>query len=299
MTIDFSEILSRTWKIVWKQKVFWWVGFAVMLVSFLIFPMMFFLMLGVFVSDNPFQWLENPLVWIIGSIVFVVYILLSYGLSSLARPMLVVGVLKVEQDEKYLSFGELLRESIPYFWRFLGLMGLFALSFMLVELVVFGIQILGSILTLGLASLCLTPLSFLLYPLMYVGLVWLELANVTVVVKGMSVMDSLRHSWELLRQNKMNVFIVALVLYLGLGIVSSLFMFPLFIPMFIAPIYSIDHSLSREILWGVGIFSAVFFPIMIFLDGIIFALMETGWVLTYLRLTHKSEEQAILAEANA
>jgi hypothetical protein len=181
----------------------------------------------------------------------------------------------------------LFREGLPYFWRFLGLMALFALCVMLISGVISSIQIAGSILTLGLASLCLTPLSLLMYPLLYIGIVWLEFAETAIVVDGRGVMDSIRRGWELLRANKMVVFVMALVMYMGVGMVSGLILFPFFIPFFFVPAFAVDQSLPREVLWIAGICSAVLFPIVAFLQGIVFVFMKTGWILTYLRLTEK------------
>jgi hypothetical protein len=285
--MDYSEILSRAWKITLKYKVLWAAGFVMMLIAFLILPIMLFFMFVLFSSKDPSQWLDHPGPWIGIGVGFLLYTALSYGIGSFVRPSVVAAVVKVERGEQHLSIGELFRGGLPYYWRFLGLMALFAVCIMLISSVISGIQIIGTIVTMGLASLCLTPLSFLLYPLLYIGIVWLEFAETAIVVDGRGVMDSIRRGWELLRANKTIVFVMAIIMYLGIGTLAGLLLFPFLIPIFFAPAFAMDQSLPREILWIAGIGLALLYPIVAFLQGIAFVFMKTGWILTYLGLAEK------------
>jgi hypothetical protein len=297
MNFNFSEVLTRAWQITWKHKILWTAGFASMLMVFLIFPIMFVPMFAAVISNNPSRWFESPLFWIGMGVGFLFFIALSYGIGSLVRPMMVVGAVKAERGAERLSFIELLSEGKSFFWRFLSLMLLFGLGAIIVSSVFSAIQIFGSIITLGLASICLMPLSFLMYPFIFIAAVLLEFSEMAIVVEGLGVMAALRRGWEVLRTNKMTVFVMMLIMYVGLGMVSTIFILPIFFPMMFMPMFMIDESLPRQFLWIIGICSVAFFPIMAFVQGIVTVLMKTSWVLTYLRLTQKPETFVVMEAA--
>lgn len=293
--LDITELLRNTWKITWKHKVLWGIAFVMIFVTFLFIPLMFVPMFMILIEDDPMRWFENPLPWIGMALGFVLMLIVSYGVGPLIRSSLAVGALKAERGAEKLTFRELFSEGRVYYLRFLGVMLVFAAASMLVSILFSAIQIFGTILTMGLASLCLTPLSLLLYPLMFAGMTWMELAESAVVVDGLGVMDAFRRGWETMRSNKMNVFIVALVIYLGIGMISSMVVFPFFLPMFFAPVFLLDGGTpSNTFLWGTGIWMVIFFPVMAFVQGISMVFMKTGWLLTYLRL--RQTPQSVVLE---
>ena len=299
MTIDFGELLSRTWKITWNHKTLWSAGFVMMAAVFLMFPLMFIPMFMLFGAGDPLYWIENPMVWILWGVGFLLFIGFSYGVGSLVRPMLVIGALKAEGGAERLSFGELFRNARPFFWRFLGLMLLYAVSLLLVDSIIGAIYILGNILTFGLATLCMMPLSFLMYPLLYAAIALLELTETVIVVEGLGVMDALRRGWEILRNNKMNIFILALIVYLGLGMVSAIVIMPFMLPFMFMPMLMIEEEISSALLWGIGIWTVIFFPVMALVQGVVFAFTKTSWVLFYLRIARKPEPPVVVDTAQS
>lgn len=283
--IDLNELINRIWKITWKHKILWGAGFLTLLVTFLFIPLMFvpvFLLLG---SNDSYRMLNEVWPWVLMLCGFVFFIAASYVISSIMRPALVLGTLKAERGAEKLSAGELLREAAAYFWRFLGLMLLFFVAFMAVYAVIMGIQMVASILTLGLASMCLWPLTFLIYPLMYAAMTVMELAEASMVVDGLGVMEALRRAWDLVLKNKMSVLLVALILYVGLTLLSSFITVPVFMPIGFLPTLIIEDILPRNFLWIFGLGYLVVIPIVAFVQGIVLAMMKIGWTLTYLRLS--------------
>lgn len=295
MKFDFGEVLTNAWKITWKHKVLWGIAFVMMFATFLFFPLMFVPMFMILIEDDPMRWFENPLPWIGMALGFVLMMIVSYGVGPLIRSSLAVGALKAERGVEKLTFRELFSEGRVFYLRFLGVTLLFAVTFMLISFLFSAIQIFGTIVTMGLASLCLTPLTLLMYPLMFAGMAWMELTESAVVVDGLGVMDAFRRGWETMRSNKMNVFIVALVIYLGTGMISSFVVFPFFLPMFFAPVFLLEGGIpSNAFLWGAGIWMLIFFPVMAFVQGISMVFMKTGWLLTYLRL--RQTPQSVVLE---
>src|SRR3990172_5918369 len=149
MNFDFGYVLTRAWRIIWKNKVLW--------------------IFGIFAgcsrgggggggggggsggegySNGPSfgqpgeverffeqagQWIEqNP--WIIAAIVAAVLLLivLSIFLGTIGRIALIKGTYLAETGTESLSFGTLFQESLPYFWRVFGLSFLIGLALFLV-----------------------------------------------------------------------------------------------------------------------------------------------------------------------
>ncbi|MFZ5881692.1 MAG: hypothetical protein ACOY0R_20185 [Chloroflexota bacterium] len=297
--IDFNDLIQHTWKITWKHKILWGAGFLMMLAVFLFLPLMFAPLLLLIDPDGMARGIDVIWPWILMSVGFLALIVVGYGVNSLMRPVMVLGALKAERGAEKLSLNELLREGTLFFWRFLGLVLLFALAITVVNLGLAGIQILASILTLGLANLCLWPLSFLIYPLLYAVMTVMEVAEAAMVVDGLSVINALRRTWRIILANKMSVFIVALLVYIVPGMVSSFIFIPFFLPISFLPILISEDILPRSFLWVFGLGYLVILPVMAFVQGIVLVLTKTGWTLTYLRLSAAPSNMPSFSEENA
>jgi len=88
------------------------------------------------------QWIGENL-WIVALIVLAVLVLmvLSIFLGTIGKIGLIRGVFKADGDAERLAFGQLFRESMPYFWRVFLLSFLVGLAFLLifVPLALFGV----------------------------------------------------------------------------------------------------------------------------------------------------------------
>lgn len=300
MNFSFGEVLTKAWKITWKHKALWGAAIVMTFVIYLIMPLMFAPWFMILSEGDPTRWFNNPLPWILLGAGFILMMVISYGFMPLIRSALIVGALKAERGAEKVSFREIFSDGRAFYLRLLGVMLLYGLATMVVTALFSGIQIFGILVTMGLASLCLTPLSFLMYPFMFIAMAWMELAESAVVADGLSVMDAIRRGWDTMRFNKMNIFVIALIVYVGIGMITSLVIFPFFLPIFFAPVFFIEGGeLSNSLLWGAGIWMALFIPIMTVVQGIGMVFMKTTWLLTYLRLTRKPEEAVIIPEANA
>lgn len=297
--IDFNDLIQRTWKITWKHKILWGVGFLMLLVVFLLLPLIFAPFFILLDPDGMSHRINDAWPWILMAGGFLALIVVGYGVNSLMRPVLVLGALKAERGAEKLSLKELLREGAFFFWRFLGLVLLFALAITVVNFGLIGIQIAASIFTLGLANLCLWPLSFLTYPLLYAAMTVMEMAEAAMVVDGLGVMDALRRTWKIILANKMSIFIMALLMYIVLGMVSSFIFIPFFLPISFLPILISEDILPRSFLWVFGLGYLVILPVMAFVQGIVLAITKTSWTLTYLRLSAAPSNEPAFSGENA
>ena len=303
MNFDFGEILSSAIKITWKHKILWLFSALPVLVSFLIFPVMFVPVF--FMDENSFTspfFLESP-VYVFLFVGFSIFVtLLSYVLYGISSSSVMLGVLRADSGAERLAARELFDDSKPYWWRVLGVMLLIGLAVSLVFLVIFGCFTLIGAVTAGLGFICLQPLVILIYPLMLVLYGVIEEAQAAVVVDDLGVTDAIQRGWELVKNNFWRIVLVSLLVYLILGVLSSIIMFPLMSPFFLFPFFMQNGELEitpRTLALFMGGFSLVFIPVMAFIQGVTITLLKSTYTLVYLRLTKPQEQTPVELEANA
>jgi len=293
VNFDIGDVLSRAWQISWKNKSLWVFNVVLMLVSFLFLPVMLIPMIADIAGD---QRIDDGLVLLLLIGGGVLFLLLIYPFGALLNTALTKGVLHAEREDGKRTLMELVRESYPFFWRYLGTMALFAGGMMLVMLLFSILTMLLSVLTFGLGMLCILPFSLLQYPLMLVWYVCMEQALTAVVVDNMKVMDATKHSWQLFRNNIFSFVIVGLVFYFGVTMLSSIMVVPLIFPLFFVPFMFEAKELGRVILVGGGIFIALFLPFFLIFQGALMTLMKSGWIITYLRITRSTRTSQLVLQ---
>ncbi|HSB03132.1 MAG TPA: hypothetical protein VLE49_20950 [Anaerolineales bacterium] len=292
MNFDFGEVLSHAWQITWKHKGLWVIGilfgFFVALMLLLMLPPLLFPIL----VENTRT--DLAVIFLVGFIVvFFLFMLVLYPISVLAQTSLTLGVLDTEQEGKQSSAPELIKRSLPFFWRVLGLMLLFGLG---TTLIVFGIQaimILFTIMTLGVGSICIAPLSLLMYPALYLAIVWMEQAMNGIIIDKLTVMEAARQGWSLVRNNLLIFALMALIIYFGIGMIAGIFVVPLMIPLFIAPLGFMEHEVNWIVVSISVLCMVVSIPLFGILTGWSMIFTKSAWVLTYLRLTRSHQAQLL------
>jgi hypothetical protein len=296
MNLDLGEVLNRTWQITWKHKVLWVYGFLQTLASLLLLPLVFIPVFVPLMTGGAGQFerfVREPWFFLIFIVIFLVFLLALYPLSVLVNGALSIGVLRAERGEEKLSFMELIRESLPFFWRILGIMLLFTVGMMLVMFAFSAVQTALSVVTLGIASICMAPLSFLLYPAMFVWYIWMEQSMAAIVVDNMNVTDAAKQGWQVFRNNIAGVAVIGLVLYFGASIIGMIAVMPLMVPFFALPFAMGVEEFNRTILVVAGVCATIYLPLFAVFQGAMIALMKSGWILTYLRLTRSPKLQAL------
>jgi hypothetical protein len=300
MNFDIGEVLSRAWQIAWKHKVLWIIGILMGFFVSIMFPLMFSPILFPVLMQNSKTDLRSVFVLMVGFfIVLFLFIVALYPMSVLAQTSVTLGVLNANKDDENISVMELMKRSFPFFWRVLGLNLLYAVGMGLTTFIIQAILLLLTIVTLGLAALCMMPLTLLMYPLLFGSIVWMEQAMNGIIVDNMTIEEAVRQGWSSLRNNLPSFTLMALVIYFGIGLVTGALMMPMMIPFFIAPFSFIGHQtnwpiLSISILWTV-----VFIPLFAFISGFSMVFTKSVWVLTYLRFTRSLKLQPLLQKATS
>lgn len=308
----FGEVLTRAWQIIWQHKALWIFGIMASCarsnggsgnggggnsggyqtgsgdVPFSEDQLeRGITQFGQFLTEN---------IWII--IAFAVFIILLsiifYFLGMMGRVGLIQGTYKVENGAATLAFGEIWSESLPYFWRVFGLNFLIGLAIF----VIFVPFIFLGIVTAGIGFLCILPLICILIPLGLILNVVIDQAQAAIVIENLGMWDGFKRGWEIVKSNIGVMIVMGLILIFGGAVLSVLIALPIVLA--VLPLI-IGASTLQESLTPVYIALACFvlyLPVLIFLNGVLTAYIQSAWTLTYLRLTKPKEENALTIAAN-
>lgn len=309
MSLNFGEIFTRAWQIIWKHKVLWIFGIFAGCASGNgggsggnsnfsgdadvfqsnggdvppVLQDFFFEIERFFNTITP----EQIIIFVVGlfCVLFIIS-LLSMALGIMGEIGLLRGVLQVEGGAEKLTFGELWVASTPFFWRLLVLWIVPGFVF----LVLLAIFIIPAILlvesTDGGSLLFLLPFFCIVLPLAFVIALFRWLATMTIVLEDLSIMDGLRRGWDVLRTHFGSMFLMGILLFVINAVIGLVIAIPLII-IFVPFIFGV--ALGGDIL-QFGLIAALvcfclYLPVSIILGGIIQAFNYTAWGLAYLRLT--------------
>ncbi|MCX6025774.1 MAG: hypothetical protein NTY23_05900 [Chloroflexi bacterium] len=304
--MEYGEVLSRSWKTVWKHKVLWVFGILAGCVG------------GngggssggggntgyeVSGGDLPpaMQHFVNELGQRIAHTPWWVFLLIGLGILALAalsmflgftgRIGLIRGTRMADEGAERLGLSELFSASTHYFWRVFGLNLLVGLAIGLALLIILVSIIFLAIGTLGAALLCVLPVVCVIVILAWAVAVVLRLANVALVSDDLGVMDALRRGWEMARANLGPVVVMALILGIGgwlAGLIISLPVILVALPAGLGIVFG-ELAGSRGVLATglvtAGVCLAVYLPVLIVAQGILLAYIQAAWTLTYRRLS--------------
>jgi hypothetical protein len=300
MNVDFGEILTTAWKIVWKHKVLWIFGiFAGCTAN------------GASGSNSNYSFsssspsgnlppgvqdffdrlAQNPgqVAGIIAAIFAVACLvsLLLLALSVLGRIGLITGTHKADGGAARLTFRELVAGSRPYFWRVFGLNILLGLAAFVLALLFIVVAVVFAAATLGLGLFCLIPIICLLIPVAWLAAVLVEQANIAIVLEDLSIPDGISRGWKVINANWGTMIIMALILLIGSGFVSLILALPFFVVAFPAAFAFIAAGPDLQNgLFALGLVCAcLYLPVLILANGLIQTYYHSAWTLTFLRAT--------------
>jgi len=176
-------------------------------------------------------------------------------------------------------------------------MTLYAIAVILINLVLQAVITLVTIVTFGLGMLCMTPLMLLLYPVMFLSIVWMEQAVNGIIIDKMEIMDAIKQGWHIIRNNLLSIVLVMVVVYFGVGMVSGIIILPMMVPFMVLPLSFMEGEPNLTIISISLLCSVAFGPLFALINGWAMAFTKSAWVLTYLRLTRPvNEPQPVLQE---
>ncbi len=309
--LNFGEVLTRAWQIIWKHKVLWIFGILAScargggggssgggnsryqsgsgespfsggeIESFMD-------KVGTFLQEN---W------WVIAIFVLVILLLslLSYFLGMMGRIGLIRGTAQADKGAETLTFAELWAESLPFFWRIFGLNFLIGLAFFIIfiPLILFGV------LTAGIGFLCIIPLLCVMVPISWAVMAIVEQAQNAIVLEDLTMLDGFKRGWEIAKANVVPILIMMLILGVGSTILGLIIALPVIVA--VVPLIVGADKLQQSLtpIYITAACCVVYFPILLAFNGILTAYIQSTWTLTYLRLAPPKAEAPVIIEGNA
>jgi len=324
--MDYSEVLSKAWRIAWKFKVLWIFGILASCGqsrgSSFNFNNNFRTSGNGFSNPTPnlppammdqvyrFAHLfNNPaFVWKFVAVVLAiicVIVLVEIFIGTIGRIGLIKGSAEADAGAEKLTFGGLWKESTPYFWR------VFWLSFLIGA--PFAIAIIGVVIGLGVALIPLASnnsnlsglliflpvLCVLLCVILILGIVISFIviqAERAIVLENKSILDGFRRGWEVLTKNLgpiLIIWIITIVINAVTAIVIALPLLVVLVPLVIAFIASMNNLSFSFTPWIVAFVCIIcaYTPISWFANGIVMTYLQSVWTLTYIRITQPKQDE--------
>src|SRR5581483_9565312 len=303
--MDYGEILSKSWKIVWKFKVLWIFGFfagcgtsrggnfnfnnsfgtgnGASGPSPSLPPEIQLALhrLELLFNDPAFIW--KFIAAVIGLIC--VAVLVQVFFVAIGRIGLIKGATEADAGAEKLTFGELWKGSLPYFWRIFWLSVLIGLPFFVVALAiaagfVFSLVPLAgnrpdvSAFLLFISVLCGLLCVILLLAIL-IGLVSRQ-AERAIVIENLSILDGLRRGWNVFTSNIGPILIIWLI-QAAIGFIASIVIaLPLLIilvPVMIVFLSNVNGADSSFVPWLIAVLCIIlaYVPVAWIANGILMA----------------------------
>lgn len=288
--MNFGEVFTRAWKIIWTQKVLWIFGLLAGLAASgdtgNSGVRLNFQSDGRSILTGPGGPFTNIPAWAVLLLILLgmALLLVAILLGTLGRAGLMRGAWLADSGETGLTFNHLFRESRAYFWRVL------ALEIVLVGLGLTLLLILGTpvLAAGGLALFCLWPLFCLLVPLFLLLSIIGKLAVAGITGENLGVVESIQRAWVMARANLGQVIAVGLALIIGSFVVGSIAALPAMA--ILGPlVIGIYRGASSGLALGGGLLLLVLFvlylPVLLAVNGLVATYVDTVWTLTYRRLS--------------
>lgn len=307
--MDFGEILQRAWQIIWKHKILWLFGiFAgcsgssnlgsgwggnlgggnTSTSNVDLTNEMQSLFEQFFGNFENWQITTLIILIIIGLLlIFFLISILAVFLGTIGRIGLIHGThlaekARIEAEETKISFGVLMRSGLPFFWR------VFFLNLLLSIGWIVGIVVVSFTLILSIIGICiLIPFCCLLIPLGWAFSIYVEQANIAMIIEDLNLTQALKRSWAVCKIHFGSLLVMGLLLIIGGGIAGLILAIPFliaFIPFFVAIAIEGTTSMTTGLIIS-GICLVAYLPILIVLSGGLQGYIQSAWTLTYLHIT--------------
>jgi hypothetical protein len=289
ITMNYFDILARTWKTLWNHKVILAFGLLAMLVPELLGLLMGGLML--FFSFDTFNLFEsmmhNETWFVLAWLVFLgVFMLFSFLSTVVGWTGVFKGTFEAEKGKQNITFSELWGTSWPYMARVLGILFLVGLGLSLFFVVP---AILG-ILTAGLAFLCMLPMMLILIPLSFLSQMYMSLSIASGIADDADIFTALKRAWEITLKNFWPLVLMSLLLYLVQMAAGMVISIPAWGAQMLFMIPIMSENASPEMMFRFfGIFMMIIMPLVFLIQGAAQTYVNSAWMLVYLDRTSVSQ----------
>ena len=232
----------------------------------------------------------------IAIIVVLALIVIAILLGTVGRVGLIRGTVKAEQGAERLTFGELWRDGLTYFWRVFGLNLLIGLVIFMAVIIIAILAVVLTVGTLGIFLLCLIPLICLIVPILWAVTVIVEQANIALVVENLDIIAAIKRGWQVVWNNLGNMIVMSLILIVGVSLIGGAIIgLPLLVvaaPAISGAVIGTADALRNGLIAS-GVLFIIYLPFLLLLSGLLRGYTSSAWTLTYLRLTQKPAQNQL------
>lgn len=294
MNFDYGNILTRALKLTWKHKSFWLLLMIPVFISFMILTAI--ILPVIFLTDKEESITLIMVLWA-GIVIFGFFA--SFIIGAVSMNAVTLGILRAERGEGSTALMDVVRDSFQYFKNAFGAVLIVQLSVGAVFTVFFLCMTALTLVTMGIASICLQPIMLLLTPLSFLVGAVLYGALVAVIDEGLGALDAVKRAVQVVRDHVWKFVVISLIAYFGSMIVSSIFTFPLMIPAMFGPALiesGVDITGNTFALIFIP-FLCIFGVLMAFVSGVTGTFIAASMEISYLQLSRPVPEVIFAADA--
>jgi hypothetical protein len=230
-----------------------------------------------------------------GLLLFCLSLLLGLGfaillavLTSAGRVALIQGTLEANENGSSLPFREAIEQLRPFLGRAIGLnlsANLVVGGVLVLFLVCIGFFITA---TFGFGAFCAIPILCLVPAVVWFYTIYVEQANIALVVDDLPVRDAFSTSWRLVRANLPVVLLLGLMLGVAGAIGYYILNLPLLFSVWGVLLVELQGGLINDFAGGgylvAGLCLVLYLPVLLLLTGAVAAFIRAAWTLAYLEL---------------
>lgn len=313
--MDYGEILSKAWKIIWKFKVLWIFGLLSSCGQAVgsgaganagsggqsgstngwhpqnLPPQLQNVITAV---ERSFQD-GSAWIYILGFALAalclgVIFSLITMAISSAGKIGVINGTVLADEGASKMTFSQLWNGMKPYFKRVFIFSFLISIAGMIAVLILSIPFIMLAVVTLGCGIFLMLPVLIIVGWL--VG-VWIDQTIVAIVVEDLEIRPAASRAWELIKANFWRYIGMSAILFIGGFIVSFLIALPIILavlPGMASLIYGVSENSGSFI--GIGAIllvclCALMVPVSMAVNGLVYAYIGSAWTLTFRRMTGK------------
>ncbi|HNE04369.1 MAG TPA: hypothetical protein PLT08_07610 [Anaerolineales bacterium] len=294
MNFDYGNILTRALKLTWKHKSFWLLLMIPVFISFMILAAI--ILPVIFLTENEESMTLIMVLWA-GIVIFGFFA--SFIIGAVSMNAVTLGILRAERGEGSTALMDVVRDSFQYFKNAFGAVLIVQLSVGAVFTVFFLCMTALTLVTMGIASICLQPIMLLLTPLSFLVGAVLYGALVAVIDEGLGALDAVKRAVQVVRDHVWKFVVISLIAYFGSMIVSSIFTFPFMIPAMFGPALiesGVDITGNTFALIFIP-FLCIFGVLMAFVSGVTGTFIAASMEISYLQLSRPVPEVIFAADA--
>ena len=292
LKMKLSEVIGYAFKIGWNHKVLWlWQIIPSISVIFVV-PLFFiyYPLIQKIIIGPELQLPIDSFIAVSGKSIFFLFLLSYVILGILIQITTIYSVITINNGAVKLSFKDTFRKSLHYFWRVVYIYFIIGGILLIVNFIFSFIVRITYKYTYTFPDNLVVFFSLILLPIMFTGIILIELSQSAIIVDDMSLFAAISHPRKIFKKNLLRSILLIIILYYGLSILFALLMFPF---LFVIPLFILFSPRLLDANTIVFILFFVIIPFIVivvtFLNGLFISFCHCTWTLAYLRMNQTSE----------